>query len=145
LRARLAALSHHPKIIVELTDESNQSLLTGDNTEIIISAELEGHMLAQVTLRPELRAVFDTLFGSRPPMFDFRPAASYPDVIGEELEFEALQRIARKYEEIAIGVRVEPVEGDDQETNGGVILNPDKHSSWKLTKKDDLIVLMRRQ
>ena len=145
LRERLEALSHHPKIIVELTDESNQSLLTGDNTEIIISAELEGHMLAQVTLRPELRAVFDTLFGSRPPMFDFRPAASYPEVVGEELEFEALQKIARQYEEIAIGVRVEPVEGDDQETNGGVILNPDKHSTWKLTKKDDLIVLMRRE
>ena len=42
-------------------------------------------------------------------------------------------------------MRVEPVEGDDQETNGGVILNPDKHSTWKLTKKDDLIVLMRRE
>ena len=101
-------------------------------------------MLAQVTLRPELRAVFDTLFGSRPPMFDFRPASSYPEVVGNEMEFEKLQEIARDYEEIAIGVRVEPVEGDDREANGGVILNPDKHSTWKLTKKDDLVVLMRR-
>ena len=144
LKERLEALEHSPKILVELTDESNQSLLRGDSTEIIISAELESHMLAQVTLRPELRAVFDTLFGSRPPMFDFRPALSYPEVVGNEMEFEKLQEIARDYEEIAIGVRVEPVEGDDREANGGVILNPDKHSTWKLTKKDDLVVLMRR-
>ena len=132
-----------PKILVELTDEDNQSLLDGHRVEILVSAELEGHMLAQVTLRPELRAVFDTLFGSRAPMFDFRPARTYPDVAGQPHSFLALQRIALGYEEIAIGVRVEPVPGMAHE-DGGVILNPDKDSEWVLGQGDDLIVLARR-
>lgn len=131
-----------PELLVELTDEDNEELLRAPRAEILVSATLEGHMLAQITLRSELRAVFEALFGSSMPMFDFRPAHTYEGVIGEERSFKELQHMARAYGEILIGVRVDPVEGEARERDGGVLLNPSHESTWRLRHRDDLIVLV---
>lgn len=132
-----------PDILVELTDESNEELLSSYDVEVVVSAELEGHMLAQVTLRQELRVVFQALFGASSPVFDFRPAKTYDDVIGEELSFEVLQSKALEYGEILVGVRVDPEVRDGHHERESVILNPGLESRWVLGVDDDLVVLVK--
>ncbi len=131
-----------PDILVELTDESNEELLANYDAEVVVSAELEGHMLAQVTLKQELRAVFLALFGAMSPMFDFRPAHTYEGVVGEELDFATLQWRALQYGEVLVGVRLEPQVRDGRHERESVILNPGRKSTWALGKYDDLIVLV---
>lgn len=131
-----------PDILVELTDESNEELLSSYDAEVVVSAELEGHMLAQVTLRQELRVVFQHLFGAQSPVFDFRPAQTYEAVVGEELSFAELQWRALEYGEVLVGVRLEPEVQDGHHEREGVILNPGLESRWTLREKDDLIVLV---
>ena len=132
--------AHRPEILVELTDESNQELIDGMGAEILVSAVLEGHMLAQITLRRELRVVFDALFGSSMPMFDLRPVRTYEGLVGRELTFGQLQTEGRRWGEIVIGVRQRVAAGVP---GAGVVLNPDRSSSWRLTGGDDLVVLVR--
>lgn len=129
-----------PEVLVELTDEGSEELLDGLDVEVVVSAVLEGHMLAQVALRRELRVVFDALFRTARPQFDFRPVRTYDGVEGERLEFGALQRVARRYGEVLIGVRV--AREVAPEAQGGVVLNPGRESEWELRAGDDFIVLV---
>lgn len=135
-------ISRAPDILVELTDESNEELLSNYDVEVVVSAELEGHMLAQVTLRQELHAVFLSLFGALSPMFDFRPASTYEQVVGEELSFAALQWRALQYGEVLVGVRLDPEVRDGRHERESVVLNPGRESLWRLGRRDDLIVLV---
>ena len=128
-----------PEILVELTDADSAPLLLHERAEAMVSAVLEGHILAQVIMRRELRAVFDVLFGPERPAFDFRPAHTYgADLPHHEWTFRQLQARALEFGEILIGIRT----GELEQPNGGVVLNPSPQSVWKLQETEDLIVLV---
>jgi hypothetical protein len=125
-----------PEILLELLDPENLSLFRRRPSEVIISPMILSHMLAQVALRPELRAVFDELFGPGGAEIAFVPASRY--ALGDEpLAFPALQRHTARRGEILLGIRLAP--RDDEP--GSVRLNPPRHLPWTLGPTDDLIVL----
>ncbi len=94
-------------------------------------------MLAQVALRPELRAVFDELFGPGGAEIAFVPATEY-GLAGGGITFRDIQRHLTRYGEIALGVRPAPRAG---ETGNTVRLNPAHDQPWTLGPEDNLVVL----
>lgn len=126
-----------PEILVELLDPGNLSLFRSRPGEVIISPLILSHMLAQVALRPELRSVFDELFGPGGAEISFVEAQEY-GVRGEEVSFAELERLAGTRREIALGVLLAPgVEG----RAAGLAMNPPRAQRWTLTERDRLVVL----
>jgi ion channel POLLUX/CASTOR len=126
-----------PEILVELLDPENLALFRSRPGEVLISPLILSHMLAQVALRPELRSVFDELFGPGGAEISFVGAAHY-GVAGSEHRFADLQERAAAHGEIALGVRPAASAGG---WNAGVRLNPPKEQRWTLTEADEVVVL----
>ena len=126
-----------PNVLVELLDPGNISLFRRRRGEVIVSPLILSHMLAQVALRRELRAVFDELFGPGGPEIIFRPPTDY-GLENSEVTFQQIERKAAAHGEIALGVRAH-----DSHTGlaGGVALNPSRDRSFALTAADEIVVL----
>lgn len=118
-------------------DPANLSLFRHRRGEVLISPLILSHMLAQVVLRPELRAVFDELFGPGGAEFTFEPASAYAPA-GTEVLFEDLMRSAARRGEIALGVRSN---GADPHGSGDLYLNPPRDKRWCLAEGDEVVVL----
>ncbi len=149
LRQLVGKGAHTPKVLVELADADNVTLFEKRRAEIIVSPVIVSHMLTRVTLRRELRAVFDELFGSGGCEVHFRRIAEYGlaeilsqipghGVTGGEYSFADLQRVADARGEIAIGIRRVGQEGTP---HGGVALNPGRDDRLEVSDNDELIVL----
>jgi ion channel POLLUX/CASTOR len=123
-------------VLVELLDPGNMSLFRRRRGEVIVSPLILSHMLAQVALRRELRAVFDELFGPGGPEIIFRPPADY-DLQDRQVTFEQIERTAAAHGEIAIGVQP----AASQTGFGGVALNPARDRSFELGAADEIVVL----
>lgn len=121
-----------PQVLMELSDPGNASLLMGENTELLISSLLLSHMLAQVALRRELRAVFDELFTAGGPEIIFRAPADYGEP-PDSLNFESARRLATGHGETAIGLRT----GRDHLTR----LNPHPDTGVNAAAGDLLVVI----
>ena len=126
-----------PEILVELMDPENLSLFERQSKEILVSPLILSHMLAQVALRRELRAVFDELFGPGGAEIFFRKARDY-GVTGREVNFEDLQETVAGCGEIALGLRLAVRQ---QGLWGGIHLNPNRTLNWNLGEEDELVVL----
>ncbi len=139
LRELLEATGAAPQMLVELLDPSNVGLFRRRTGEVLISPVVLSHMLAQVALRRELRAVFDELFGSGGAEFFFRPVSLYGIAPGEHT-FEHVARTVAAHGEIALGMRT----GDPAtEAQGGVKLNPPRDRRFTLDAVAEVIVLGR--
>ena len=88
-----AGAESRPRVLVELMDPENLQLFARRQEEILVSPVVLSHMLAQVTLRRELRAVFDELFGPGGAEVFFRPAADC-GLVGDEVRSSRLQEAA---------------------------------------------------
>ena len=126
-----------PQLLIELLDPGNVSLFRRRPGEVLISPMLLSHMLAQVALRRELRAVFDELFGPAGAEFHFTSAQEY-GIAGKELSFRAIMDAAARRGEVAIGVRTKD---PATETQGGVKLNPTRDRQFTLQPDEEVIVL----
>ena len=124
-------------VVVELMDEANASLFERRRAEYLVGPPIMSHMLGQVAVRRELRAVFDELFGPGGAEIFFRSASEF-GVLGSECSFPELQRRAAARGEIALGIRVE---AEIRTVRGGVHLNPDRESRWQLGIDDEIVVL----
>jgi len=134
---RLRNPSGFPHVLVELMDPENAHLLPAQLGETLVTPSILSHMLAQVALRHELRTVFDELFGSGGAEIFFRPAGHY-QVADRELSFAEIQEMTHGHGEIALGVRLP--DGPATE-GGGVRLNPPPDSRWRLSERDELVVV----
>ena len=123
--------------VVELMDEDNMSLFARRRAEILVSPLILSHVLGQVAIRRELRAVFEELFGPGGAEIYFRAAPDY-DAVGIDLKFEEIQQRAAAHDEIAIGVRLD---SEERMPTGGVYLNPDRARVWHLTPEDEVVVV----
>jgi ion channel POLLUX/CASTOR len=128
--------SGRPNVLVELLDAGNNSLFRGRRGEVIISPVILSHMLAQVALRRELRAVFDELFGPGGAEIMFRAPADY--TLSGDVGFSEIAAAAQLRGEIALGVR--PREGREAR-GGGVALNPAPDRRFELDVGDEIVVL----
>jgi ion channel POLLUX/CASTOR len=92
-----------PTLLVEFLDPANEHLLARGPSEVLVTPILVSHVLAQVALRRELRAVFDELFTAGGPEIAFVPAGRYGLEGG--VSFGEMQRVAGARGEVALGVR----------------------------------------
>jgi ion channel POLLUX/CASTOR len=125
-----------PEILLELMDPGSIALFRSRRSEVLVSPVVLGHILAQVALRRELRAVFDELFGPGGAEIFFQPTSLYA-AAGGGVTFRQLRASAARRGETALGVRI--AERDDNA--GGVFLNPPPEQQWQLSPDDELVVL----
>ncbi|HUF51555.1 MAG TPA: hypothetical protein VMN60_12005 [Longimicrobiales bacterium] len=127
-----------PDVIVELLDASNATLFRGRAGEVIISPLILSHMLAQVALRRELRAVFDELFGPAGAEIVFRDPADY--ALHGTIAFEEIETAAAQRGEIALGVRTQ--QGPQQLSD--IALAPERERRFDLDGAADIAALTTR-
>ncbi len=125
-----------PHVLIELLDPGNVSLFRRRAGEVLISPLILSHMLAQVALRRELRAVFDELFGPGGAEIYFNPPARY-GLERREIPFRDVQRAVALRGEIALGVRHVAADRD----RATILLNPSREQRWMLGTDDEIIVL----
>ncbi len=153
LRKLMAAGAQAPSVLVELTDPDNVTLFEKRRGEIIVSPVIVSHMMTRVTVRRELRAVFEELFGPSGAEIQYRRIADYAPAPGSsqadgappsnrECTFADLQRAADSRGEIAIGIRRA---GQEQAPGGGVELNPGRDERLEFAADDTLVVLTTYQ
>ena len=126
-----------PEVVVELLDADNLPLLESRPGEALVTPVMVSHVLAQVALRRELHAVYEELFGPAGAEIFFRPASDY-DIERQPVTFRALQDMAMRRGEIALGVRLY---SDADAPPGWVYLNPPRNRVWTLSEEDELVVL----
>ena len=125
-----------PELLVELLDPGNVGLFRRRPGEVLISPLILSHMMAQVALRRELRAVFDELFGARGAEIQFHAARSYTG--GEPVAFAVIVRAAAARGAIALGV---VTRRPDDELHTLLRLNPSARTRLELTDHDQVVVL----
>ncbi|CUS49158.1 MAG: K+ transport system NAD-binding component [Idiomarinaceae bacterium HL-53] len=61
---KLPAQAERPHVLIELHDQSNEVYVNHANSDVIVSAVVISHVLAQVALYPPIRSVYDHLLSS---------------------------------------------------------------------------------
>lgn len=137
LQELFTGMERRPALLVELLDPENAPLLGRRPGEVIISPVILSHMLAQVALRPELRAVFEGLFAAGGTDIFFESATEY-DLDGREIRFQDVQAAAQARGETALGLVRTPTGGP---TAREVHLNPPRTEVWRLEPEDEIVML----
>jgi hypothetical protein len=139
----LLSMSNHPGVqdsrglplaVAEIVDarkaEIARSAYAGP-IEVLASDTI----VAQVTLRPDLNAVFDELFGSGGAEIALQPASKY-GLGGVDLGFSEIQTAAMHRGHTAVGVRI------TRGTPGGDLhFNPGGDARFVLADGDEVVVL----
>lgn len=133
----LAEVSSKPKVVVELLDPENASLVRELCDDLIVSPLLLSYQLAQIALRRELGLVFDELFGPGGAEVTSREPADY-DLAGQ-VTFGEIEAAARRHGELAIGYRV-PASADAD----GISLVPAQDANVDVSGDTQLLVIIRR-
>lgn len=137
LHEMLHSAEHYPQILLELSDPDNQPLVLRNNSETIVSPLILSHMLGQVALRPELRAVFDDLFSVGGGEFVFRAPDAYQ--LQAPIAYWKLEIAVAQMGETALGIyHAQPLENGRHLT-----LNPPRSSVIELQPGDQIVALTR--
>ena len=133
----LAESTRRPQVILELSDPDNRHLLYGHQSEMLISPMILSHVLAQVALRRELRAVLDELFTAGGAEIQFRSPQDYP--LPASATFQVLEKIVAARGEVALGIhRARP-----DERGRHLVMNPPRQEYLELAEGDSLLVLCK--
>jgi ion channel POLLUX/CASTOR len=133
----LPASAGGPQVLVELAESENLASFAANGSEIIVPPLVLSHIMAQIALRPDLRVVFEDLFGAGGPEIYFRPAREY-GLAGKDANFSDVCHAVAAHNESALGVRLRcrGEQGDDE-----ILVNPPRDRSWRLRDGDELVVL----
>jgi voltage-gated potassium channel Kch len=137
LRKVWPAHGPHPvRIVAELLDQSNVAIATTTGVDdFIISDALASLMIAQLSERAELQAVFDDLFDPHGAVVELRRAPTLvPD---EQLPYAAVVAAAINQGASAIGYRLA--------ATGAITMNPPKSSLVQLGRDDEVLVIGPRE
>lgn len=126
-----------PQLIMELSDPDNRDLLTGHQSEMMISPMIVSHVLAQVALRRELRVVLDELFTVGGAEIQFRDPHDYP--LPASADFQVVEKVLAAGGEVALGIWRSQASVDGHHIN----LNPPRAEYLDLGPADSLIALCR--
>lgn len=127
-----------PQVLVELAEAENLASFASEGSEIIVPALVLSHILAQIALRPDLRAVFEELFGAEGPEIFFRPVSRYK-LAGRDVTFTDVCHAAAAHNETALGVRLQC--RGDRNGEDEILVNPPRDRSWRFREGDELVVL----
>ena len=127
-------------IVTEMLDDRNRQLAESTEADdFIVSDQLIGLMMSQISENPDLADVFGYLFSSEGSEISLHPASWYVK-LGETVDMHVLIEAAAKRGETAIGYRKADLESS-QQNSYGVALNPEKVRRFKLVEGDKVIVL----
>lgn len=127
------------RVVTELTDDRNRPLAPVDpGSDVIVSGELTGLLMAQIAQNRHLAAVFDELFSADGSTICLRPAGHYVHP-GSVTTFATVVAAARDRGECAIGYR----RHDRRATppDHGVRLNPHKAERREWSPDDQVILV----
>lgn len=131
----LESAGKRPHILMELTDPSNEILISSFRSETIIGPLILSNLLATVAMRRELFTVYNELFTVGGAEIIFRNLRDY-QLEPETLSFGDLEKHVRQFQDIIIGV-YSP--GESGEMN--VRLNLPRHQIVKLKENTRLVAL----
>lgn len=127
-------------VVSEMIDVRNRALAEiAKADDFIVSDELTGLILTQVSENGELLDVFDDLFDADGSEIYLKPAKDYI-ALDAEVNFYTVTESARMRGEIAIGYRLER-HADDAARAYGVRVNPMKSGTVTFKAEDKIIVL----
>jgi ion channel POLLUX/CASTOR len=140
LRAISRELGKSFNIVSEMLDDKNRQLAESTEADdFIVSDQIIGLMMSQISENRNLAAVFADLFSSEGSEISLHPAQWYVK-LGETVDMHVLVEAAAKRGETALGYRKASLESSQQ--NGfGVALNPEKIRRFQLVEGDKVIVL----
>jgi hypothetical protein len=124
-----------PQLIMELSDPHNQSLLSTNQSELIVSPMILSHVLAQVALRRELGVIFEELFTVGGAEIQFRNPGDY--ALPASVSFRFVEKTLAEQGEIALGVLRQEPDGQGRR----LVLNPPREGYLDLRDNDRLVVL----
>jgi hypothetical protein len=104
-----------------------------------VSDRLISLLLTQISENKQLNAVFADLFDADGTEIYLKPAADYVTP-GRPVTYATVVEAARRYGQVAIGVRIRAESGDASRSYG-VHVNPRKSVPVTLTAEDRVIVL----
>jgi voltage-gated potassium channel Kch len=127
-------------VVSEMIDVRNRALASvAKADDFIVSDQLTGLLLTQVSENAELLEVFEDLFKSEGSEIYLKPAKDYV-ALKREVNFYTLLESARKRSEVAIGYRLERYASDSNRAYG-VRVNPPKSEMVMFQDEDKIIVL----
>ena len=123
LRAIAAKSGKSFNIVTEMLDDKNRQLAeSAEADDFIVSDQLIGLMMSQISENPDLAEVFGYMFSSEGSEISLHPASWYVK-LGETVDMHVLIEAAAKRGETAIGYRKADLESS-QQNSYGVALNP---------------------
>jgi Trk K+ transport system NAD-binding subunit len=121
-----------PRIISEILDPRTKDLIERDyGADFVVSSEMTSMLLAQVSERRELNAVFADLFDADGNEVYLKRAECYATV-GQSSPWLTVQKVARARGEVAIGY---------MKARGNPLINPPQKESVLLEAGDRVIVI----
>ncbi|MBS1793119.1 MAG: NAD-binding protein [Acidobacteria bacterium] len=127
-------------IVSEMIDVRNRALAEiAKADDFIVSDELTGLLLTQISENGELLDVFKDLFDADGSEIYLKPARNYV-ALDAEVNFYTVMEAARRRGEIAVGYRLERF-ADDAAKAYGVRVNPPKLEKIAFRPEDKIIVL----
>jgi len=127
-------------IVSEMVDVRNRALAEiAKADDFIVSDELTGLLLTQISENAELLDVFNDLFDADGSEIYLKPAKNYV-ALDREVNFYTVTESAKRRGEIAIGYRLERY-ADDSARAYGVRVNPPKPEMISFRTEDKIIVL----
>ncbi|MGW6689964.1 CASTOR/POLLUX-related putative ion channel [Streptomyces sp. NPDC054961] len=127
------------RVVTELTDDRNRPLApVGPGSDIIVSGNLTGLLMAQIAQNRHLAPVFDELFSADGSTVRLCPVGTYVRP-GSEASFATVVAAARARGECAIGYRLH--ERRAVSPDHGLRLNPHKAARHLWSPEDEVIVV----
>ncbi|MFF2183964.1 NAD-binding lipoprotein [Streptomyces sp. NPDC058155] len=127
------------RVVSELTDDRNRPLAAvNPGSDVVVSGELTGLLMAQIAQNRHLAAVFDELFSAEGSTICLRPAGTYVRP-GSEATFATVVAAARDRGECAIGYRRHDLR--TVPPDHGVRLNPHKGERREWSAEDQVVVV----
>jgi hypothetical protein len=126
MERRIRALGKRVDLVVELNDEDNRPLLKGSTPDILMTAEILSHLLAQVSTHRSLMWIYEELFTNGGAELRLRPLLGVPE---QGATFAECQAVCLTLDGVALGY----MRGKE------VVFNPS--SSTLLMPTDQVIVV----
>ena len=129
------------RLITEVMDSGNQNLISEAGVkDFIISNRFISMLLAQISEEADIKGVYDDLFEEDGSEIYLKPMTLYFQEIPEEVTFADCITIARRRNEICLGVKIKADEVN-ADKNFGVALIPEKNSKFRFKPDDCLVVV----
>ncbi|MEM7184074.1 MAG: hypothetical protein AAF518_24455 [Spirochaetota bacterium] len=127
------------RVVAQMLDSSKAELAKFTQTdELIISDNLSGLLMTQLSENPQLQTVFADLFDEKKSNVNVSPISKYVE-LGKSVTYADIVYAASFYNESAIGYRRDAEEFSSHQD--GLYLNPSKKTVIEPSDKDFIIVI----